>query len=631
MSPAALRFVPRLLSMQLLVAAFSDLVAVAFAPRLLLLDQRVLVATLPTAGWVFAVSAVFSAIITLTLTRRLAPTLRALAQGTGPVPAQDLLSIYALPARIATSQVFVSLAASTATLLPNYRPITNDLYNQVALILLYATIVMAGALPLYVRLRSIVARVLQVAPENAAYDAVFVMAANPRTAMRARTRLLVAVAGPVAFVALGASLLVYAHTRAFESTVRARTASDIARGVFDHVRGTDRGREQAILAAEQLGYYTELSPNAVSPSALGMGAEEETTVLVPLTDGYAAVHFEAARLDTITFIYALLAFTGVGLAALLAWRVGTRFCEDLRLVTNTVRTTGVADIIRGTRMVRMARFISVGAMMDSIEQLGDIFREFAAAHEQATHAREATERMRGLFLASMSHDLKAPLNAILGFAALASRAPLTDGQRESLAIIEQRGRELLHLIQTILDAARVEAGAFLVTPEWTVVDDVVMSAVLDARDLMADSSVQVVGEVQRGVPKLQLDSLRIVQALTGIITSAVRFTHEEGTVLVRATFRGDRLHIDVETPGRALPEEEREKIFEAFKYADKARRHGALGLGLSLARSIIEVHGGTIDVATMEGGGMVFQIALPTPYDPIASSRPSTVSTRGLQ
>ena len=629
MNRAALGFLQRLLGMQLLVAACSDLVAVAFAPRLLLLEQHVLVATLPTAGWVFALSAVFSVIITLTLTRRLAPTVRALAEGTSSIPPQDLLSIYALPARIATSQVFVSLAASTATLLPSYRPVTNDLYNQVALILLYTTIIMAGALPLYVRLRSIVARVLQVAPESAAQDAVFLVAANPRTAMRARTRLLAAVAGPVAFVALGASLLVYAHTRAFESTARARIATEVASGVFDEVHGTDRGRDQAIGAAEGLGYFAELSPNAVPRSALGTRADGDTTVLVPLAQGYAAVHFEAARIDSITFIYALLSITGVGLAALLAWRVGTRFCEDLRLVTRSVRTTGVADIIRGTRMVRMARFISVGAMMDSIEQLGDIFREFAAAHEQATHAREATERMRGLFLASMSHDLKAPLNAILGFATLASRAQLSDGQRESLAIIEQRGRELLHLIQTILDAARVEAGAFLVTPEWTVVDDVVMSAVLDARDLMADSSVQVIGEVQPGVPKLQLDSLRIVQALTGIITSAVRFTHEEGTVLVRATFRGDHLHIDVETPGRALPEEEREKIFEAFRYADKARRHGALGLGLSLARSIIEVHGGNIDVATMEGGGMAFQIALPAPYDPV-SVRPSTLSSRGL-
>ncbi|WP_394826256.1 sensor histidine kinase [Pendulispora albinea] len=627
MTRSILRFVPRLLGMQLLVAAFSDLVALAFAPRLLLLDQHVLMATLPTAAWVFGVSAICSALITLIMTRRLTPTLRALAQGTSPIPPEDLLAIYALPARIATSQVFVSLAASTATLLPSYRPFTNDLYNQVALILLYTTIIMAGALPLYVRLRSIVARVLESAPESAAQDAVFLVAANPRTAMRARTRLLAAVAGPVAFVALGASLLVYAHTRAFESQARASIANEIARGVFDQVRGTDRGREQAIMAAETLGYRTELTANPVSPSALGVRPDEESTVVVPLADTYAAVHFDAARLDTITFIYALLATTGVVLAALLAWRVGTRFCEDLRLVTHSVRTTGVADIIRGTRMVRMARFVSVGAMMDSIDQLGDIFREFAAAHEQATHAREATERMRGLFLASMSHDLKAPLNAILGFATLASRAQLTDGQRESLAIIEQRGRELLHLIQTILDAARVEAGAFLVTPEWTVVDDVVMSAVLDARDLMADSSVQVIGEVQPGIPKLQLDSLRIVQALTGIITSAVRFTHEEGSVLVRATFRGDRLYIDVETPGRALPEEEREKIFEAFKYADKARRHGALGLGLSLARSIIEVHNGTIDVATMEGGGMVFQIILPTISDP-ASARPSAISAR---
>ena len=83
----------------------------------------------------------------------------------------------------------------------------------------------------------------------------------------------------------------------------------------------------------------------------------------------------------------------------------------------------------------------------------------------------------------MSHDLKAPLNAILGFAELVSRGPLSDGQRESVTIIEQRGRELLHLVDTILDAARVEAGALTVSPEWTHAGDVVMQAILGAREL----------------------------------------------------------------------------------------------------------------------------------------------------
>ena len=114
-----------------------------------------------------------------------------------------------------------------------------------------------------------------------------------------------------------------------------------------------------------------------------------------------------------------------------------------------------------------------------------------------------------------------------------SRGTLTDGQRESVVIIEQRGRELLYLIDTILDAARVEAGELTVSPEWTRVGDVVMPAVLDARELTAGMDVDITGEIQPGVPRILVDATRLTQALTAIILVASRFA-EKGHVVVRA-------------------------------------------------------------------------------------------------
>jgi len=254
--------------------------------------------------------------------------------------------------------------------------------------------------------------------------------------------------------------------------------------------------------------------------------------------------------------------------------------------------------------------------LSSVDALGGIFREFASAQQRAIEAREATERMRGLLLASMSHDLKAPLNAVLGFAELVGRNELTEGQHESLAIIEQRGRELLMLIDTILDSARVEAGELEVTPEETHVGDVVMSSVLEARDLAVGTEVQIKGEIQPGMPTLLVDGTRIVQALTAVVMTAVRFSHK-GIVPVRATLpgEGDRLQVEVETSGEGLPMGEREKIFDAFKSAESARRHGALGLGLQLARSIVEIHGGSVEMDAAGQGGMVFRVWLPVAND----------------
>ena len=440
----------------------------------------------------------------------------------------------------------------------------------------------------------------------------------PHNVPRVRARFLAAVTAPVAFVALGASLLVYAHARVNEAVRRQHTAVDLAEGVLDLVKGSDIGRDEAMVESEALGYHAEIVRGESPPTVIA----GDNVVYVPIEDGYAIVNYRAASASPVIGVYALLALAAAAAAMLVGLRIGSLFTEDLWLATQGVRQTGVADVIRGLRLVRPPRFLSVSTLLRSVDDLGGVFREFASAQAQAIAAREGTERMRALFLASMSHDLKAPLNAILGFAAIVSRNQLTPGQEESLAIIEQRGRELLSLIQTILDSARVEAGALETTQEWTLVADVVMSAVLDVRDLGLPPGVEVAAEIQPGLPRIYIDPARITQALNGVISSAVRFT-DQGVVAVRATWPSglDRVRVDVETSGRAMPAGERERLFEAFRYADKARRHGSLGLGLSLARSITELHHGTLDVTTLESGSMVFHVWLPLPPDAIP--RPS--------
>jgi signal transduction histidine kinase len=292
------------------------------------------------------------------------------------------------------------------------------------------------------------------------------------------------------------------------------------------------------------------------------------------------------------------------------------FDSDVALATREIRRAGVAEVMRGTIILHDARFAMLHLLLEAIDTLGGIFREFAGAQQRAIDAREATERMRGLLLASMSHDLKAPLNAILGFTELVRRNSLTKEQHESLAIIEQRGRELLVLIDTILDSARVEAGELEVTPERTRLDDVVMSSVLEARDLSVGSEVQIMGEIQPGIPPIFIDAARIVQALTAVVLTAARFS-DKGIVPVRATLpdQAGRVRVEVETSGEGLPMAEREKIFDAFKSAESARRQGGLGLGLQLARSIVEIHGGTIEVDGAGGSGVIFRVWLPLQTD----------------
>ncbi len=616
MNTIATRLVPRLFLIQLAVGAVTELFVVAFAPRLLLLDRTVLAGSLSLACEVAGAMVFFEGVATFLFTRKLGAVLRALAVGTATVPPAGLLGLYALPARLTILDVLASLLISLATLLSPLRPSTNDLYTQLALVFLTMTIVSAAALPLYIMMRGSVARVLELAPPAAAAEAMEML--DVRRSSRVQNRILAAVAGPVAFVALGASLLVYAHARAFDTAARESDAAELARGALEPINGDSAGVRDAIEVAALHGLKITLDRDPATFVA-EHNDEGQTILTVPLDTGHAVLRFPTTRLSPVTGVYVLLAFVASALAGILGARLGAAFGADVALATREVRATGVADVIRGTRIQREARFVSVIALLQAIDELGGVFREFASAQEKSIIARAATERMRGLFLASISHDLKGPLNSILGFAELVRRSPLSDGQLESLAIIEQRGRELLTLIQTILDSARVEANELTLALEMTMVGDVVMSAVLEARDLAVGTGVEIVGEIQPGVPRLYVDPLRVIQALTAVISTAVRFT-DKGTVYVRATLpdTGDRLRIDVEGSGRGVARAELEKIFEAFRYADRARRMGSLGLGLSLARSIFELHVGSVEVEQVTGGGVIFHVWLPSASPPSA-------------
>jgi signal transduction histidine kinase len=600
----------RLATIQLVAWGAAGLLVAAFAPRLLLLDPTVVSgsARLAVAGW--TATMILVVLATLVVVSGVRPLLARLAVGDAAAEAAEVHSLYVIPSRLVAIDLAGTLAIGAATLAPRLRPGTNDVSTQAELVLLAITMASVAALPAYIAMRAAVARALELVAVSSARDAIDLLGSPERRTARVRQRLLAAVVAPVAFVAVGGSLLVHAHLRAFDTSSRQNDAAELARGVLDWVEGDARGRKAAIDAAREHGFDADV---ARSDALFSVALDEHTTTLtVPLDDGHALVRFRTAGMSPVT-VYLGLTLAAIAVAWGLGLRIGRAFAEDVALATRELETAGVADVLRGGRIRGDARFRSVAALMAAANELGGVFREFAGAQEGAIEARAVTERMRGLFLASMSHDLKAPLNAILGFAELVSRGPLSEGQRESVTIIDQRGRELLYLIDMILDAARVEAGELTVSPEWTRVGDVVMPAVIDAQELTGGTNIPIVGEIQPGVPRILVDPVRIIQALKAIILAASRFA-ERGRIVVRATIpaAGEQVRVDVEVSGRGTSAADRERIFDAFKHSEGARRHGGLGLGPSLARTILELHGGRIDIESTEAGGTVFHVWVPS-------------------
>lgn len=611
----ASKLLGRLIVVQAATHVVAFVLSAIFAPRVLLLEPQVADASLVVILAMGLLCALFALVLTIIVHRRVKPLIQILSLGS---PAEGepehVLRLYDAPSLLSLANVAFALVVSLVVLIPNVRPKEIDTYTQLALGFLILTMVSTITLPAYVMMRAQVARALETVPPRIAEEALRRLGRS--VLGRLRKRYVAAVAAPVAFVALGASLLADAHVRAYDKESRAKDAIDIAHAAFEPL-GTGgpedtAGRPEAIEAAASLGFHIQIhqayegGPEPVRSAEIG-----EAVVTVPLLPGAAIVRFETTRVSAAFLAYVLLALAAVALAAILGTRMAAFFDSDVALANREIRRAGLAEVMRGTIILHEARFANVSALLDAIDGLGGIFREFAGAQERAIEAREATERMRGLLLASMSHDLKAPLNAVLGFTELVRRNPLTKEQQESLSIIEQRGRELLVLIDTILDSARVEAGELEVSPEPTLIGDVVMSSVLEARDLSVGSEVQIMGEIQPGMPTLLIDGTRIVQALTAVVMTAARFS-DKGIVPVRATMPdpGDRVRIEVETSGEGLPLAEREKIFDAFKSAESARRQGGLGLGLQLARSIVEIHGGSIEVDSTGNTGLAFRVWL---------------------
>src|SRR5690606_11840222 len=148
-------------------------------------------------------------------------------------------------------------------------------------------------------------------------------------------------------------------------------------------------------------------------------------------------------------------------------------------------------------------------------------RTFAQAQERAIELREAATKARGRFFASVSHDLKSPLNAIVGFAELTMRDEVTNqAQRDSLELILQGGNELLALIETILDAARVEAGQLILEYSEEPVSEMLELALEKARQLSSHARAEVQLEIAPELPKLVVDKLRFPQALASFIAHA---------------------------------------------------------------------------------------------------------------
>ena len=283
------------------------------------------------------------------------------------------------------------------------------------------------------------------------------------------------------------------------------------------------------------------------------------------------------------------------------------------------------------------------------DRLQDEITERRHAETTAQAAKERAERANAAkseFLATMRHELRTPLNAILGFAEqlhLTAANALTASQLRYIGIIQRSGNHLLNLINDILDMSRLDAGRLPLQIAPVPVADLVESTLAVVGSTIAQRDLRVHTEVADTLPPIEVDEQRMRQVLLNLMANAIKFTPDGGTVTVDARLGAPgTVTIAISDTGVGMTPEEIPRALEKFRQVDNSltRRHEGTGLGLPLAKALMELHGGHLVIDSAPGLGTTVTLhipvqcvcGLPDPAESIwapCAARPAPMCPRG--
>ena len=248
-------------------------------------------------------------------------------------------------------------------------------------------------------------------------------------------------------------------------------------------------------------------------------------------------------------------------------------------------------------------------------------RDLKEANEQLIAARQEAERAnqaKSEFLSRMSHDLRTPLNAVMGFAQVLELEPLTAPQRDAVTHILRGGRHLLGLINEVLDIAKIEAGRLSLSSEPTPLDEVISQAVELIRPLATQRALSI--EVRPiGRTYVMADRQRLNEILFNLLSNAVKYNRYGGAIRIGVDVGPQRSSIAVSDTGAGIPAEKMKLLFTPFERlgADQTEVEGT-GLGLALAKGLAEAMNGKISVESEVDHGTTFRLELPTTQAAVA-------------
>jgi signal transduction histidine kinase len=273
-----------------------------------------------------------------------------------------------------------------------------------------------------------------------------------------------------------------------------------------------------------------------------------------------------------------------------------------------------ASIVALLVLLRLAGFVTGLDRLRHEESMARAEADFARhlLQEQNALLREA-DRMKDEFVALISHDLRTPLTSIMGYLELAlENEDLPETERRYLEVVERNSERLMYLVNDLLFVARLEAGEMDIHLDALDLATVVSQAVEEAGPRARAKEI-VLESATDSVPTVSADRGRMFQLLDNLVGNAIKFTPAGGKVEVRLTRRGEFARLEVEDSGIGIAPKDQGRLFERFFRTENTRNGqvSGTGLGLYIARAIVEAHGGSIDFSSALGTGTCFCVELP--------------------
>jgi signal transduction histidine kinase len=327
---------------------------------------------------------------------------------------------------------------------------------------------------------------------------------------------------------------------------------------------------------------------------------------------------------------ALIALTTllIGTAAAVAYIVARDAELDIAYVTQRVRGMSHVRTEPAGEPVPVRTMDEVGALTSAFNELVARFSVAEHSYRGALSRAQIADRERADLLAAVSHELRSPLNAILGFADVLLAevdGPLSPEAREEIEQIRASGEHLSELVSDILEFSAIDSGQIQIRPERVQLLRVAAELMREAQAELREKPIRAIVEGDAEAIAWA-DPKRVRQILANVIGNAVKFTRK-GEITVRVEAHDREVVAIVRDTGPGIGAAERQAIFEEYKQAgeERARKRGT-GLGLAIARRLAVLHGGRIELESELGRGSTFTIILPAPRDsllPPPGSRPS--------